>query len=60
MPQNKQVEIRCKHKECYWNLGLEYVSNCSRIEVRLTDNWCLSFITEEEAKKRLKDAALRK
>jgi hypothetical protein len=53
MPQNEQIEIRCKHEDCHWNLGLEYASNCARVTVDVHDCVCAGFISKEEAKKRL-------
>uniref|UniRef100_A0A6M3JZR4 Uncharacterized protein n=1 Tax=viral metagenome TaxID=1070528 RepID=A0A6M3JZR4_9ZZZZ len=56
MPANKAIQVNCKLKDCYWNLG-KYKNNCASREILLQDNRCAHFITKQEAEQRLKDIA---
>ena len=52
MPVNDNIIVNCKLKDCYWNLG-KYNNNCACIQIILEDKQCHSYITKQEAERRL-------
>lgn len=53
----KDTKINCFSEICYWNTGTKYKDNCARGEICISeDGRCQTFITKEEAERRLKIA----
>ena len=53
MPINKDIQVNCKLKGCYWNIG-KYKNNCASSEILLQDKRCAHFIAKQEAEDKLK------
>ncbi len=52
MPINKDIQVSCKLRDCYWNMG-KYKSNCASREILLQGSRCAHYITKQEANERL-------
>ncbi len=52
----RDTKINCVGLKCYWNTGQNEKDNCACGEVNVSYGRCQTFVTVEEAKRRLKIA----
>jgi len=56
----KDTKIHCRVPDCYWNIGVAEKDNCACGVVDIShDHVCHTYVTKEEAKRRIKAAVER-
>lgn len=57
----KDTKIHCRVPDCYWNIGVDEKDNCACGVVDIShDHVCHTYVTKEEAKRRIKAAVERR